>query len=221
MFTDEPLPFDDFIFETLSPVEESARDDNSLVRPFSFLEDAFSPVPLRDIGERFKEHHHIEVDEMVMRVPKISNGGDRVTSPSTPGLGFAAPSESPEATSEEIYSRTTMQMVLAALRDHEQVITDDDASIHSRLEDENAPLMCTEEEELTEEDFVERVLRESIVVRRHIRQRSEEERQLIEARRNAVLISDLDVEELTNIITSGGLLLDEPSAHLGAGADEN
>ena len=44
-------------------------------RPISFLDNAFSPVPLHEIGERLKGRRHIEVDEMVIRVSRLFSGG--------------------------------------------------------------------------------------------------------------------------------------------------
>ncbi|CAG7852035.1 SubName: Full=Uncharacterized protein {ECO:0000313/EMBL:CCA74963.1} [Serendipita indica DSM 11827] len=200
--SDEPLSFEGFILEADLELHESARDDNSLIRPLSFLEHTFPQDERREIDQRFKAYKQNS---------KESVGSNLSDFEVTRGKTRRGP------------FRFTMEMVLTALRDHEQVIMEDDASSPSLYPEEEStpvPLTRTVEDEVTEEDFVERVLRESIVVRRHTRQRSEEEQRLVESRRNAVLISDDDMGFLSSVIMDGAFLADEPDA-LDVGVDQN
>lgn len=218
--SDEPLSFEGFILEADPELHESARDDNSLIRPLSFLEHTFPQDERREIDQRFKAYKQNSKESVGSNLSDFEGGSD---SPSTMETALIIPVESPEERQEEDHFRFTMEMVLTALRDHEQVIMEDDASSPSLYPEEEStpvPLTWTVEDEVTEEDFVERVLRESIVVRRHTRQRSEEEQRLVESRRNAVLISDDDMGFLSTVIMDGAFLADEPDA-LDVGVDQN
>ncbi|CCA74963.1 hypothetical protein PIIN_08943 [Serendipita indica DSM 11827] len=218
--SDGPLSFEGFILEADLELHESARDDNSLIRPLSFLEHTFPQDERREIDQRFKAYKQNSKESVGSNLSDFEGGSD---SPSTMETALIIPVESPEERQEEDHFRFTIEMVLTALRDHEQVIMEDDASSPSLYPEEEStpvPLTWTVEDEVTEEDFVERVLRESIVVRRHTRQRSEEEQRLVESRRNAVLISDDDMGFLSSVIMDGAFLADEPDA-LDVGVDQN